>query len=186
MGLIPYRLTCVRLGDQDGEVALARLRATPVRGYPASGGIWGPEDRLDLALLPLMRQATGTRTEAVVRDEGLELAQALPEGERARPMGALLALAYHCEGEAVLGSLLKELMNTTVLDEIFAEKLEQRYVQGVQQGSAGEARRRLRRYLAQRFGSIPPALDGRIAASGTAELDALFDRALVADTIDTL
>ena len=88
----------------------------------------------------------------------------------------------------MLGGLLEELMNTTVLDEIFAEKLEQRYVQGIEQGvqlgSAGEARRLLRRYLAQRFGSIPPALDGRVAAAGAAELDTLFDRALVADTID--
>ena len=189
LGLIPYRLTCVRLGDQDGEAALTRLRATPVRGYPASGGTWGPEDRLDLALLPLMRHAAGMGTEAVVR-EGLELAQALPEGERARPMGALLALAYHCEGEAVLDGLMEDLMVTTVLDEIFAEKLEQRYAQGieqgVQQGSAGEARRLLRRYLAQRFGSIPPALEGRIAASDATELDALFDRALVADSVDAL
>jgi len=127
---IPYRLTCVRLGDQDGEAALVRLRTTPVRGYPESGGAWGAEDRLNLALLPLMRHAAGTGTEAVVR-EGLELAQALPEGERARSMGALLALAYHREGEAVLSGLLEELMNTTVLDEIFAEKLEQRYVQGI-------------------------------------------------------
>ena len=184
---IPYRLTCVRLGDQDGEAALARLRATPVRGYPASGGAWGPEDRLYLALLPLMRHAAGTGTEAVVR-EGLELAQALPEGERARPMGALLALAYHYEGEAVLGGLLEELMNTTVLDEIFAEKLEQRYAQGVQQGvqlgSAAEALRLLRRYLGGRFGTIPPALDARIADASTAELSALFDRAVAADTID--
>jgi len=182
MGLGPRR-------SGEGVPPLARLRATPVRGYPENGGAWGPEDRLDLALLPLMRHAAGTGTAAVVR-EGLELAQALPEGERARPMGALLALAYHYEGEAVLGGLLEELMNTTVLDEIFAEKLEQRYAQGikqgVQQGSAGEARRLLRRYLGQRFGSIPPALDGRIAASGAAELDALFDHALVADTIDAL
>ena len=189
---IPYQLTCVRLGDQDGEAALARLRV-----LAGGGGIWGPEDRLDLALLPLMRHAAGTGTEAVVR-EGLELAQALPEGERARPMGALLALAYHYEGEAVLGGLLEELMNTTVLDEIFAEKLEQRYAQGiergvqqgieqgVQLGSTGEARRLLRRYLGRRFGIIPPALDDRIAASDAAELDALFDRALVADTIDAL
>jgi len=201
---IPYRLTCVRLGDQDGEAALARLRALAARG-----GAWGPEDRLDLALLPLMRHAAGTGTEAVVR-EGLELAQSLPEGERARPMGALLALAYHYEGEAVLGGLLEELMNTTVLDQIFAEKLEQRYVQGVQQGieqgvqqgieqgvqqgieqgvqlgSAGEARLLLRRYLGLRFGAIPPALDGRIADASTAELNALFDRAVAANTIDAL
>ena len=188
MGLIPYRLTCVRLGDQDGEATLARLRA-----LAENGGAWGAEDRLDLALLPLMRHAAGTGTEAVVR-EGLALAQALPEGERARPMGALLALAYHYEGEAVLGGLLEELMNTTVLDEIFAEKLEQRYAQGVEQGieqgvqlgSAAEARRLLRRYLGQRFGSIPPGLDGRIADASTADLNALFDRAVAADTIDAL
>jgi len=49
----------------------------------------------------------------------------------------------------------------------------------------GEARRR-HRYLGQRFGAIPPALDGRIAASGTAELDELFDRALVAGTVNAL
>ena len=53
-------------------------------------------------------------------------------------------------------------------------------------GSAGEARRLLRRYLSRRFGTIPPALDGRIADASTAELDALFDRAVAADTIDAL
>ena len=189
---IPYRISCVRLGDQDGEAALARLRT-----LAASGGTWGPEDRLDLALLPLMRHAAGTGTEAVVR-EGLELAQALPEGERARPMGALLALAYHYEGEAVLGGLMEELMGTTILDEIFAERMDRRFAQGVLQGvqqgieegvlqgSAEGARLLLRRYLERRFGLLPPALDARIAAANTAELTALFDRAITTDTIDAL
>ena len=185
---IPYRITCVRLGDQDGEVALTRLRA-----LPESGGAWGAEDRLDLALLPLMRHAAGIGTEAVVR-EGLELAQALPEGQRARPMGALLALAYHYEGEAVLVGLMEGLMGTTVLDEIFAERMDRRFAQGVLQGveqgvplgSAEGARLLLHRYLERRFGIVPPALDARIATANTAELAALFDRAITTDTIDAL
>ena len=182
----------MRLDDQDGEVALTRLRA-----LPESGGAWGAEDRLDLALLPLMRHAAGIGMEAVVR-EGLELAQALPEGQRARPMGALLALAYHYEGEAVLGGLMEGLMGTTVLDEIFAERMDRRFAQGMLQGvlqgveqgvplgSAEGARLLLHRYLERRFGIVPPALDARIATANTAELAALFDRAITTDTIDAL
>ena len=86
----------------------------------------------------------------------------------------------------MLGGLLEELMNTTVLDEIFAEKLEQRFAQGMQLGSAEGARLLLRRYLERRFGLVPPALDARIATANTAELAALFDRALTIDTIDAL
>ena len=199
---IPYKLTCVRLGDQDGEATLVRLRA-----LAAGGGAWGPADRLDLALLPMM--AHERPTEAVVR-EGLVLAQALPEAERARPMGALLALAYHEEGAAALDRLMEELMSTTLLDQIFAEKLEQRFALGVQQGieqgvqqgieqgvqqgvaqglqlgRAAEARLLLRRYLERRFGAVPPAIEARIAAADVAELDALFDRALAAEGVATL
>ena len=203
---IPYKLTCVRLGDQDGEATLARLRT-----LAAGGGAWGPADRLDLALLPLM--AHERPTEAVVR-EGLALAQALPEAERARPMGALLALAYHEEGAAALDRLMEELMSTSLLDQIFAEKLEQRFALGVQQGieqgvqqgieqgvqqgvqqgvaqglqlgRAEEARLLLRRYLERRFGAVPPALEARIAAADVADLDALFDRALAVEGIEAL
>ena len=175
---IPYKLTCVRLGDQDGEATLARLRA-----LAESGGAWGPADRLDLALLPLM--AHERPTEAVVR-EGLALAQSLPEAERARPMGALLALAYHEEGAAALDRLMEELMSTTVLDLIFAQKVEQGVQRGMLLGRAEEARRLLRLYLERRFGDVPPALDARIAAADVAELDALFDRALAVEGIEAL
>ena len=44
---IPYRLTCVLLGDEDGEAAPARLRA-----LAASEAAWSAGDLLDLALLP--------------------------------------------------------------------------------------------------------------------------------------
>jgi len=175
---IPYKLTCVRLGDQDGEATLARLRA-----LAAGGGAWAPEDRLDLALLPLM--AHERPTEAVVR-EGLALAQALPEAERARPMGALLALAYHEEGAAALDRLMEELMSTSLLDLIFAQKVEQGVQRGMLLGRAEEARLLLRRYLERRFGAVPPVLDARIAAADVAELDTLFDRALAVEGIDAL
>ena len=56
----------------------------------------------------------------------------------------------------------------------------------MQLGSAGEARLLLRRYLGIRFGTIPLALDGRIADASTAELNALFDCAVAAVTIDAL
>jgi hypothetical protein len=187
---IPYRLTCVLVGDQDGEATLVRLRALAASGQP-----WNEEDRLDLVLLPLMRQGQGT--EAVVR-EGLALARALPATEQPRAMGALLALAYHYRGEAVLNRLLEELMSTNLLDEIFAQKREQWFAQGIEQGvaqgieqgvargRAEEARLLLRRYLERRFEAIPPALDERIAAADADTLTALFDRAIAVSTIDAL
>ncbi len=183
---LPYRLTCVLIGDGDGEATLARLRALAATGQP-----WSQEDRLDLALLPVLRH--GRDTEAVVR-EGLELARALPAAEQPRAIGALLALAYHYAGEAVLNRLVEGLMSTNLLEQIFAEQLEQRFTQGQAEGRAEgqaegraeEARLLLRRYLKQRFGTIPPDLEARMASLDAEALTALFDRALTASTIDAL
>ncbi|MGH2344864.1 MAG: DUF4351 domain-containing protein, partial [Chloroflexota bacterium] len=57
---------------------------------------------------------------------------------------------------------------------------------GLARGRAEERQALLRHLLEQRFGVIPPALEARIAASDTEALAALFDRALVADSIDSL
>ena len=73
-------------------------------------------------------------------------------------------------------------MSSNLLEEIFAERLEERFAQG----RAEEARMLLRRYLERRFGAIPPALDERIAAADADSLTVLFDRALAAATIDVL
>ncbi len=135
---IPYRLVCMLIGDQDGEATLARLRELVASGRP-----WADADRLDLTLLPLFRHARNTET--VVR-EGLDLARALPVEEQPRTMGALLALAYHYEGEAVLNRLVEGLMSTNLLEQFFEEKMEQRFSQGIAQGRAQDERL-LRRYL---------------------------------------
>lgn len=177
---IPYRLVCVKIGDQDGEGTLDRLRA-----LAASGAPWSQADRMDLIMLPMLQHERDT--ESVVR-EGLTLATSLPAEQQPRAMGALLALAYHYAGEAVLNRLVEELMGTNLLEQIFAEQLERRFTQGIErgiaQGRAEEARLLLRRYLERRFGAIPPALEERIAASDAEALTALFDRALAATAIE--
>jgi hypothetical protein len=184
--LLRYRLTFVRLADQDGDAILTRLRA-----LATSSRQWSETDRMDLVLMPLMRLPQGT--EDVLR-ESVALARSLPPAWQPRAMGALLALAYHLEGEDLLNRLVEDLMSTNLLDQILAEKLEQRFAQGIEQGieqgvqrgrAEGE-RAMLRRYLEQRFGHIPPALEQRIAATDTEALAALFDLAISAATIDSL
>jgi hypothetical protein len=185
-GSLPYRLDGVLVGDQDGAATLARLQALAESGRP-----WSEADRLDLALLPLMQHEQ--ETEAVVR-AGLTLAESLPVAEQPRAMGALLALAYHYVGEAALNRLMEELMATNLLAQVLAESMERGIAQGMErgiaqgmeQGRAEEARILLRRYLERRFGAIPPALAERMAISDAESLTAMFDRALVATSIDEI
>jgi hypothetical protein len=109
-------------------------------------------------------------------------------------MGALLALAYHYVGEAALDRLMEALMATNLLAQVLAESMERGIAQGVEQsraegmerGRAEEARVLLRRYLERRFGTVPPALEERMADSDADTLTALFDRALSAAAIEDL
>lgn len=177
-GTLPYRLDSVLVGAQDGAATLARLRAVAAGGQP-----WSEADRLDLVLLPLMRHEQDT--EAVVR-AGLTLAASLPAVEQPRAMGALLALAYHYVGEAALNRLMEGLMATDLLAQVLAESRQQGIAQGIAQGRAEEARMLLRRYLEQRFGAIPQAMEERMATSDAEALTALFERALAATTIEAI
>lgn len=89
-------------------------------------------------------------------------------------------------------------MSSNLLDKLFDERMEQIYgeriaagiAQGIAQGRAegrAEGERSLvRRYLVERFGMIPPALEARIADADAEALAALFERALHATGIDTL
>lgn len=202
LGMIPYRLTCVLLGDQDGEAVLVHLRALAV-----SGASWSETDRLDLYLLLLMRHRRDTET---VAREGLALAEALPEADRPRVIGAILSLTYHYEGRDIFDRLVEGLMATKVWEQILADSVERGIERGIALGEErgialgeergiargeerGIARGRmeerqalLRRLLEQRFGPIPPTLEARIAAADAEKLSALLDRALVASTLADL
>ncbi|HVA92330.1 MAG TPA: hypothetical protein VNL71_21095 [Chloroflexota bacterium] len=194
LGMIPYRLTCVLLGDQDGEAVLIRLQTLAVSGAP-----WSETDRLDLYLLLLMRHRQGTET---VAREGLALAEALPDADRPRVIGAILSLAYHYEGRDIFDRLVEGLMATKVWEKQLVETLERGIERGIAlgeergialgeerglaRGRAEERQALLRRLLEQRFGPIPPALEARIAASDAEALAVLLDRALVTPTLADL
>jgi hypothetical protein len=101
-------------------------------------------------------------------------------------MGFLLAQAYHYQGQDLLNCLVEEIMSTNLLDQIFERRFAERFEQGIEQGATQGRREMLRRYLERRFGTIPPALDRRIAAAGSEELTTMFDQAVSAGTIDEM
>jgi hypothetical protein len=186
LGPLPYTISYVLIGTQDGDAVLLRLQA-----LRSAGAVWSEADRLDLYLLLLMRHRQDTET---VAREGLALAEALPPNERPRVIGAILSLAYHYEGQDLLDRLVEGLMSTQVWQQQLVESLEQGREQGIEQGiergieqgRAEERRALLRRAVARRFDAIPPSLEARIAAADSETLAALFDQVLVAPTLDDI
>lgn len=170
------------LGQEDAEAVLARLRDKQASGEPFEA-----TDRIDLVLLPLMRQQRPL--EEVLR-EVAAIAAGLPREERARTIGALVGLAYHYVDEAVSAELLEGLRMANAIEELLNETIAQGIAQGVAQGRAeGRAdgeRRMLRRFLARRFGSIPAVLDARIEAAGIDEVERLFDQAATAADLSAI
>jgi hypothetical protein len=178
LGPLPYTLSYVLIGTQDGDATLARLQA-----LTSSGAVWSEADRLDLYLLLLMRHRQSTET---VAREGLRLAEALPTADRPRVIGAILSLAYHYEGQTLLDRLVEELMATQVWEQQLVESLERGIEQGIEQGRAEERRELLRRAVSRRFGAIPPSLEARIVTADSEALTSLFDQVVVAASLDDI
>jgi hypothetical protein len=182
LGLLPYTLSYVLIGTQDGDATLRRLQA-----LTAAHAAWSEEDRLDLYLLLLMRHRQDTET---VARQGLALAEELPLNDRPRVIGAILSLAYHYQGQALLDRLVEELMATQVWEQQLVESLERGIEQGIErgieQGRTEERRALLRHAIVLRFGAIPVSLEARIGAADAEALADLFDQVLVATTIDDI
>jgi hypothetical protein len=174
LGLLPYTLSYVLIGTQDGDATLRRLQA-----LTTAHAVWSEEDRLDLYLLLLMRHRQDTET---VARRGLDLAEGLPPSDRPRVIGAILSLAYPYQGQALLDRLVEELMATQVWEQQLVESLER----GIEQGRAEERRALLRHAIVRRFGAIPPSLEARITDADAETLAGLFDQMLVATTIDDI
>jgi len=155
---------------------LARLQAV------AAQGTWTERDRLDLLFLPLMPHAMPM--ESVVR-AGLEVAQRLPADWQDQAIGGLLSLAYHAMSEAGFDRLVTMMSGTKLLDKLFHEALEKGREEGLEKGREGQ-RAMVREVLEQRFGTVPPALEARIAAADGETLRALLQRALVAHAVEDL
>jgi hypothetical protein len=186
LGLLPYTLSYVLIGTQDGDATLRRLQA-----LTAAHAAWSEEDRLDLYLLLLMRHRQDTET---VARQGLALAEELPLNDRPRVIGVILSLAYHYQGQALLDRLVEELMATQVWEQQLVESLERGIKQGIErgieqgieQGRTEERRALLRHAIVRRFGAIPVSLEARIGAAAAEALADLFDQVLVATTIDDI
>jgi hypothetical protein len=177
VGTLRFAPHMVLLGRRSGTQALRRLRAQVRSGLPLT-----ETDRLDLMLLPLMRHRQPA--EAVVH-EAVTLARQLPQPEQERALGPILGLAYHYLGEVVLNRLMEDLMATSTMREYFAEAIEQGLAQGLERGRVEKSHAYIVRTLARRFGTVPAALQERLAqVTEQDRLDALFDAALSVERIE--
>ena len=217
-GSVQYRVTQVFLGRLEAETVLERVRAKQQRGDPVT-----MDDRLDLALAPLMHSAQAR--EAVV-EAAIAVAEALPRAERQETVAAIVGLTYHYLGEQLANALLERLLEmnrfAALLDETRTEGERQGRAEGETKGRAegerqgraegerqgraegerqgraegerqgraeGEKqaqRQAIRAIVEARFGSVPTALEERLATASSADLAALVVHAAVVATVADL
>jgi hypothetical protein len=79
-------------------------------------------------------------------------------------------------------AILEELSMANPLQEL----IDERVARGEARGEIRGKRHALRTFLQARFGSLPEAVEQRIAAAGAAQLDALASRAATIDSPDEL
>jgi len=165
-----YRVHNLYLGLRDGERVYRALQRALTSGIPLTAG-----QRIDLGFQPLMRQ-THRPQEQVFR-EAVEQAGRLPEPDQERAIGSLLVLAYHSLGEAVLNSLMEELMTTNLLIKVLGEHIEKGAVQARQED--------ILRILHRRYTTIPEAVLAQIQRiTDPEQLSAVLDNATDSHSLD--
>ena len=166
MGGLTFTVTAIFLGREDGDTVLARLRAV------AAGRAFTPADRVDLILLPLMRQ---TRPLAQVLAEAIATTTTLPAEERAQTVGAMVGLAYTYLEQDVAVALLEALKMTNALREWLEQEIGQGIEQGIERSKVGRGERAARRLVVRsRFGAVPAALEQRITGADSATIERLL------------
>ena len=169
-----FRVQNILVGQEDGDAVLQRLHQKAARGEAFTA-----TDRVDLILSPLMRQS---RPVPDVLRAAAPLTQRLPKAHQEPTVGALLGLAYHYVQEDVVRAILEELSMANPLQEL----IDERVAQGVAQGEIEGQRRALRTFLQGRFGTLPEAVEQRIAAANAEQLDVLIGRAAIVASPDEL
>jgi hypothetical protein len=165
-----FRVQNILVGQEDGDAVLQRLHEKAARGEPFTA-----TDRVDLIFSPLMRQS---RPVPDVLREAAPLTQRLPPAQQEPTVGALLGLAYHYVEEDVVRAILEDLSMANPLQELIDERVAQGEIEG--------QRRALRTFLQGRFGTLPEAVEQRIAAANAEQLDVLIGRAAVVASLDEL
>jgi hypothetical protein len=169
-----FRVQNILVGQEDGDAVLQRLHEKAARGEPFT-----PTDRVDLILCPLMQQKRPVQD---VLREAAPLTQRLPAGQQESTAGALLGLAYHYVDEDVVRAIVEELSMANPLQEL----IDERVAQGEATGEIRGKRQAVRTVLQARFGSLPEAVEQRIAAADADQLDTLVSRAAIVASPDEL
>jgi hypothetical protein len=169
-GSLTFRVQNILVGQEDGDAVLQRLREKAARGEAFTA-----VDRVDLILSPLMRQS---RPVPDVLREAVPLTQRLPQPQQEPTIGALLGLAYHYINEDVVQAILEELSMANPLQTL----IDEREARGETRGK----REALRTFLQGRFGTLPEAVEQRIAAADVDQLDVLLGRAAIVASPDEL
>jgi hypothetical protein len=171
-GAVHYQVSNVLLGQEDGEATYARLRDLVDRQ-----GSLGPDERLDLIFLLLMRHSRPRRE---VVQNALALARHLPSRQQEQTLAALVGLGHRFLSEDELQSVLEGLMSTSLGQRLIERGREQCLVQGREQG----LREAILRVLTRRFGPVPATVNDHLGrVEDVQRLEALLDSALAASNL---
>ena len=144
----------IYLGQRDGEAVVARLREVTGRGGELSS-----LERLDVMLLPLMRQS---RPLPEVLREVAGLARALPQPVRDDVVGTMVGLAYNYLEPAVAEGLLEVLRVANALENLVADALEKGGIAALVKGRQED----ILSVLVTRLGPIPEEIQRRVEQVG--------------------
>jgi predicted transposase YdaD len=82
--------------------------------------------------------------------------------------------------------ILNDIMDHQVLGPVFRQGMEEGRKEGEQKGEQKTRERLLRRAIEKRFGTISAKVQARLAELSPEEWEVLFDRALVASSLEEL
>jgi len=150
--------------QEDGDILLSLLQEKA-----AHGEAFTKADRIALTMSSLLEYS---RPLDEVLPEVARTAWALPEGQRASIIGAMVGLASYFVDVRVLMSIIREVD----LPNLPRHRVEQCFARSVAEGQERGKRETMRSILRARFGSLSQAVEQRIANADTAELDALIAR----------
>jgi NTP pyrophosphatase (non-canonical NTP hydrolase) len=168
LGSHQFTVRNLYLGRRDGEAVVERLRA-----ILASGASVSASERLDVMLLPLMRQS---RPLSDVLEEVAELARALPQAEREEMIGTMVGFAYNYVEPAIADRLLEVLRMANVLEDLLVDTLVR--------GQVESRREDILSFLTGRFGAVSDAVKTRI--DQVDDPDRLKDLVRASSTAQTL
>ncbi|HVC79746.1 MAG TPA: hypothetical protein VNL35_04500 [Chloroflexota bacterium] len=121
----------------------------------------------------------------VVRDLA-PVVEALPASARSEMMGSIVGLSYDYLQEDDARAILAALKMANVLEKLVEEGIAKGRTEGRTEGRVEGRAEALRALVSLKFGSVPSALEERIARADLSELERLFARAVAAERLEAI